>query len=364
MVSTLPADDWYIRQTLKLAKKAAGWTNPNPMVGAIIVKKGKIIGQGHHHRVGLPHAEIEALHSAKESVKGSTLYVNLEPCSHYGRTPPCVDALLTSGINKVVCSTLDPNPHVHGKGVTALRKAGIDVSVGLLEKETRSLNEAFFTFHEKKRPFVAIKFAASLDGAIATKTGDSKWITSEKARRVARTLRSNYQAVLVGIHTVLQDNPHLGSQTKRGKDPLRIIIDPLLKIPFAAHVLRDTNVLIMTTARANDKKRRLLEEKGMQMSIFQGGLIRIDDLLSDLYKRNIISVFVEGGGETIGHFVDALLVDRVYAFYEPIVIGGTTSIHAVGGQGVATIAKSLRFTAPTITRIGTTFLATAATLIQ
>lgn len=310
-------DSYFIQGALRLAKKGLGWTFPNPMVGAVLVKRGNVVGEGYHHKLGEPHAEIEAIREAKTDLKGSTLYLNLEPCYHYGRTPPCVDAIIKTGIARVVCSTLDPNPKVYGRGVEKLRKAGIEVEVGVLEKEAQKLNEAFFTFHTKKRPFVAIKFAASLDGKIATRTGDSKWITNERARMFARKLRGEHQAVLVGINTVLKDDPHLGTRIKGLKDPVRIILDPHSKIPNNAQVLRDENVLIVN------------EE------------IIIPALLENLAEKDIISVLVEGGGRTIGNFVDEKLVDKVYVFHAPIIIGGEKSVSSVSGVGFETVKEAL-----------------------
>lgn len=312
-------DEYFLRLALKLAKKGLSWTWPNPMVGAVLVKNGKIIGKGYHKKVGFPHAEIEAMCQGRTLTQGATLYVNLEPCSHFGRTPPCVDTIIQSGIERVVCCTLDPNPKVSGKGVEKLKQAGIEVKVRVLEKETQKLNESFFTFHIKKRPFVAIKFAASLDGKIATYTGDSKWITNEKARRFARRLRGEYQAILVGTNTVLQDDPHLGTRIKGLKDPIRIILDPYAKIPKTAQVLRDKNVIII-----NEQ-------------------ITIANLLENLKEREIISILVEGGGKMIGSFVDEGLVDKAYAFHAPIIIGGEKAVNSVGGRGFATIKEALHF---------------------
>lgn len=312
----LTQDEFFIKQTLKLAKGGLSWTNPNPMVGALIVKSGGILSKGYHQAFGLPHAEIEALRKCQENPKEATLYVNLEPCSHFGKTPPCVDAIIRAGIKRVVCSSYDPNPKVHGLGIAMLQKAGLATSIGLLESEARALNEAFFTFHEKKRPFIAIKFAASLDGKIATGTGDSKWITNEKARKYARSLRGKYQAVLVGINTVIKDNPHLGVRIKGKKDPFRIILGSKQQIPKDSQVLRDQNVLILNATN-------------------------IQDLLSTLQKKEIISVLVEGGGEVLGSFVDAKVIDKVYAFHAPILIGGKKAISAVGGQGIQTISQAI-----------------------
>lgn len=332
----------FIKQALRLAEKARGRTNPNPMVGCVIVKEGKVIAHGLHKKIGLAHAEAEALAACDIDPGGSTLYVNLEPCSHFGRTPPCVNAIINAGITRVVCSRIDPNPKVRGKGINALQKAGIEVSVGALEKESLNLNEAYITFYEKKRPFIALKFAASLDGKIATRTGDSKWITNEKARRYARKLRGVYQSVLVGINTVLHDDPHLGTREKSMKDPLRIIIDSTLKIPLDSRVLRDTNVLIATTIQADQMKKDVLQKKGIEIISSGSKKISLNFLLEELVKREVISILVEGGGGTIGGFVDKKLFDKVYAFHAPLIIGGKNAVTAVEGEGVPLIADAIR----------------------
>lgn len=330
----------FLKETLKLAKKGLSWTNPNPMVGALIVKGGHVIGEGYHQRTGLPHAEIEMLKNCRQNPKGSTLYVNLEPCSHFGKTPPCTDAIIKSGIKRVVFCTLDPNPKVNSKSLKLLRKASVETSYGILEDKARILNETFFTFHEKKRPFVAIKFAASLDGKMATQSGDSKWITNEKARKYARGLRSEYQAVLVGINTVLTDDPHLGTRTKGKKDPIRIILDPLFQIPVNSQVLRDHNVILVTTTKADRKKKKQLENRRFTVLVFNNERISIAKLLSALREKEIISLLVEGGGETLGRFVDEGLIDKVYAFHAPILIGGKKSV-SIGGKGAESIKKTI-----------------------
>lgn len=335
-------DQFFLKETLKLAKKGMGWTNPNPMVGALIVKRGKIIGQGYHKKVGLSHAEIEALKSVKGSTQGATLYINLEPCSHFGRTPPCVDEIIKAKISRVVYSTLDPNPKVNGKGVAKLKKTGIDVSIGILEDQARLLNEAYFTFHEKNRPFIALKFASSLDGKIATKTGDSKWITNEKTMKFARSLRGQYQAVLVGINTVLRDNPHLGVRDKTKKDPLRIVLDANLKIPLESQVLRDNNVLIVTSYMASNKKIRLLKEKGVTILAVKNKNTLLEGLLNYLSDQEVISILVEGGGKTLGSFADKKLVDKVYAFYAPIIIGGEKAVSSVTGEGIKNLKEAIQ----------------------
>ncbi len=349
-------DQFFLKETLKLAKKGMGWTNPNPMVGAALVKNGQVIGRGYHKRAGLPHGEIEALKASLVNPQGATLYINLEPCSYFGRTPPCVDAIIKAKIARVVCSSLDPNLKVSGKGIDKLRKQGINVSVGNMDNEARVLNEAFFTFHQKKRSFIALKFAASLDGKIATKTGDSKWITSEKARQFARNLRSQYQAVLVGINTIIKDNPHLGIRVKGKKDPLRIILDPSLRIPLKSQVLRDENVLIVTTSETPDKKLRLLKQKNINIVKFQDKQIPLKKLLAYLKEKEVISILVEGGSKTSGSFVDEKLFDKVYAFYSPIIIGGDAAINVFSGKGVDSIQSALRLNKISIKKFTDNFL--------
>lgn len=353
------SDELFLRETLKLAKKGMSWTNPNPMVGAIIVENGRILGKGYHKKVGLPHAEIEAITHARgrlAKLKGGTLYVNIEPCIHFGKTPPCVDEIIRSGIKRVVCATYDPNPKVHGGGLKKLQRAGIAVSVDILKDEARSLNEAFFTFHEKRHPFTALKFAASLDGKIATKTGNSKWITNEKARDYARNLRAKYQAVLVGINTVIEDNPHLGVRVKGFKDPIRIILDSTLKIPVRSNILRDQNVIIATTSKANRKKKQLFTRMGISLITFDGDQIPVDALLKELVKREIVSILVEGGGKTLGSFLDAGLVDKVYAFHAPILIGGERGKSTISGKGAKQIKDALKLKQVTFQRFGDNIL--------
>ncbi len=336
-------DEQFMKKALSLAKKGLGWTRPNPLVGAVIVKEGKIIGQGYHTKFGFPHAEVEAFQSAHRlgrTTEGATLYVTLEPCCHVGKTPPCVHAIIRAGIKKVVCSHLDPNPLVAGKGRDMLQKHGIEVDVGLLEQESKQLNEGFITFHILKRPFVAVKFAASLDGKIATSSGDSKWITNEKARTFARKLRAQYDAILVGKNTVLKDNPHLGCRNSKVKDPLRIILDSTLSLPIESQVFRDSNVLVVATARAPREKIQEFEDRGIQVVCFTSKTISIKKILTELSKRNILSILVEGGSQVIGSFFDVGLVDKVYAFHAPLIIGGKGALSAVGGEGAGTIIKS------------------------
>lgn len=334
----------FLKKTLGLAKKGMGLVNPNPMVGAIIVKDGQVIAKGYHKKYGVPHAEVEAIthvRSHLERLNGATLYVNLEPCAHFGKNPPCVDAIVKAGIKKVVCSSIDPNPQVEGKGIKILRDNGIEVKVGVLEKEARELNVAFFTYHEKKRPYIALKFAASLDGKIATYTGDSKWITNEQARNFARGLRGEYQAVLVGINTVIADDPHLGVRIRGIKDPLRIVLDPKLRISLKSQFLRDNNIIVVTTTQAEKNKKETFLRKGINLIIFENEKISVKELLEKFASKGIISVLVEGGGQTLGNFVDSGLVDKLYAFYAPILIGGNKGISAIGNMGAEKIINTM-----------------------
>ncbi|HSW48322.1 MAG TPA: bifunctional diaminohydroxyphosphoribosylaminopyrimidine deaminase/5-amino-6-(5-phosphoribosylamino)uracil reductase RibD [Candidatus Saccharimonadales bacterium] len=345
-------DAFFLTKALKLAKKGEGLTFPNPMVGCLIVKDEKIIAKGYHQKAGYIHAERVAIEDSSEDLNGSTMYVNLEPCNHHGRTPPCTDLIIKSGISRVVCSTQDPNLGVDGQGIKKLQDAGIDVTVGILEKESRILNEQFFTFYEKNRPFVAIKFASSLDGKIATRTGNSKWITNDKTRNFARLLRGKYHAILIGVNTVIVDDPNLGVQIKGKNDPLRIILDSTLKIPLNAQVLRDKNVLIVTTINADKEKEAKLKQMSLELIKFNTNGIDLKNLMEELKNREIISIFVEGGSSVLGSFADARLVDKVYAFHAPILIGGISSVSAIAGDGIKNISEALRLENLTYKKFG------------
>ena len=353
-------DQFFMREALKLAKKGLSWTNPHPMVGAVIVKGEKIIAQGYHHRFGDEHAETDAIMKASTDLRGATMYVTLEPChlpyDLYGKRIPCYENILRSGIKKVHIAMLDSNPEVSGRGKSLLEKAGITTTLGCLAKEALRLNETYHYFMTKNRPFVAVTFSVSLDGKIATRTGDSKWITNEQARTYAHKLRSHYQAILVGINTVLKDDPHLGTRIKGKKDPLRIILDSTLKIPLTSQVLRDTNVLIATTTNADKEKIKILTDRGIQVVVFNNNLIPLPGLLEEFKKRKIISIFVEGGGQILGSFVDAKFVNKVYAFHAPILIGGEKGVSAIQGKGALTIKDALKLKNISIKHLGDNFL--------
>ncbi|GMT45583.1 MAG: riboflavin biosynthesis protein RibD [bacterium] len=334
-----------MRHTLHLAKKGRGFTAPNPMVGATIVKDGKIIGEGWHELFGGPHAEINAMRKAVEPVRDATLYVSLEPCSYYGKTPACSPEIIKQGFKKVVVAILDPNPLVAGRGVELLRHAGIEVKTGLLEAEARQLNERFFKFIQTQIPFVAVKTAASLDGKIATSTGDSKWITNELSRRFVHQLRNDYMAVMVGVNTVLKDNPLLTSRirSKKTKQPIRIIVDSQLKTPENAPVL-DTRVApawMAVTARSDKQKRAFLQQKGIEIILCpeKDGHVDMAFLMAEIGKKGIDSVLVEGGGTLNFSLFQQQQADKVYAFIAPKIIGGKEAITPVEGAGFKEIAQ-------------------------
>jgi len=311
-------ENLYISIALKLAKQ--GNPSPNPYVGAVLVKDGKIIGKGYHKQAGFPHAEIEAINSVKNKskIKGSTLYVTLEPCSHYGKTPPCTTSIIKYGIKKVVISSIDPNPKVNG--IKILRKKGIIVKTGILKKEADKLNEVFLKYIKTKIPFIILKSAMSKDKKIAYENGNSKWITGSKTRKFVHILRSKYDAILVGIGTVLKDDPKLTSRIPNGKDPHRIILDSKLQIPSNARVFDSKNVTIVTTSKSSPHKRKKLMKKS-RIWIIGKSKVNIKKLLKKLGQTGITSVLVEGGSEINTSFLKQKLVDKFYFFFSQKLIG-------------------------------------------
>lgn len=332
-----------MHRAIELAKFGEGFVSPNPLVGAVFVKNGKIIAEGYHKKFGSDHAEIVAVKNAgkkKISLVGSTLYSALEPCVHYGKTPPCVLKLVKARISRAVIAMQDPNPLVYGRGIKALRKAGIKVVVGCLKKKAELLNEKFIKWIASGMPFVAMKVAMSLDGKIATRTGDSKWITSEISRKYVRHLRDKYDAILVGSNTVLKDDPFLKGFKREQK---RIILDSYLKIPLKSKVFRDKNVFVAVTDKAPKSKINALIKRGIDFKIFKskGGKIPFNPLLRFLGGKNISSILVEGGSEIFGSFIDEKLVDKFYWFIAPKIIGGRDAKIAVGGEGVSKMAQAM-----------------------
>lgn len=339
----------YMKLAISLARATIGQTSPNPAVGAVLVKDGCLISTGVHLEAGTPHAEVHAISAAGPKANGATLYVTLEPCSHYGKTPPCAEAIIHSNIKKVFVACLDPNPLVAGRGIEMLRKAGLTVEVGLCEEEALLLNEKFFHFIQTNTPFVTIKAAVTLDGKTATKTGDSKWITSEAARRDVHTLRHEHDAILIGINTVLLDNPLLTTRRPQGgKNPIRVILDSQLKIPLHANILQDKSAktIIFTGNCIDQTKKNEIESFGAEVISFQSRSISIEEVLNELGERKILSVLVEGGSEVHASFIKSHLYQQIIVYIAPKMIGGRESIPFIGGGSLEKIADGtqLRFT--------------------
>jgi diaminohydroxyphosphoribosylaminopyrimidine deaminase/5-amino-6-(5-phosphoribosylamino)uracil reductase len=339
-------DERFMRRALALARKGLGKTSPNPAVGAVLVRKGRVVAEGWHKRAGGPHAEVFALRGVK--ARGATLYVTMEPCSTWGKTPPCTEAIIAAGVKRVVVAARDPNPKHNGRGLTVLRRAGIRVEAGLLSDEATALNEAFKKWITTGIPLVAAKAAMSLDGKIATRTGDSKWITSEAARREAHKLRAGVDAIMVGANTVIRDNPQLTLRHGvRGKQPWRVVVDGRGRGRRTAKLFTDSHrerTIILTTSSSSAAWRRNLSRSGAHVFIVRGSGGRLDlrAALRILGKVDITSVLVEGGGELLGSLFDKRLIDGVALFYAPIVIGGRGAVTAVGGEGASKVKHSVR----------------------
>lgn len=324
---------------LQLAEKGVGYVNPNPLVGAVIVKDNKIIGKGYHEKYGQAHAEVNAINRAKEEIKGSTMYVTLEPCSHYGKTPPCVDKIIENKISKVVIGTLDPNPLVSGNGVRKLRESGIEVVTGVLEDKCKKINEVFIKYITKKIPYVVLKSAMSLDGKIATYTGESKWITGEDSRKEVHRLRNKLSSIMVGVNTVIMDNPELTYRLGEGRNPVRIIVDSSLRIPTNSKVVSDNyrnNTIIATTELSSKDKVKELESLGVQVLIIKSKNNKVDlnDLAITLGEKGIDSILLEGGATLNYSALEAKIVDKIQIYIAPKLIGGETSKTPIGGKGI------------------------------
>lgn len=331
-------DEFYMREALRIAAYASGRTTPNPLVGAVIVKDNRIVGQGWHRKAGTEHAEIHALHQAGELAKGADIYVTLEPCSHYGKTPPCCQAIIKAGIKRVIVAMTDPNPLVAGNGLKELKTAGIEVVEGVCRDEAEKLNEVFLKWIVHKMPFVVVKTAMTLDGKIATVSGDSKWITNEKSRKFVHQLRDLYDGILVGIGTVLADNPTLTTRLDHlGKNPVRIIVDSKARIPLDSIVITDksAHTILAVTERASQEKIAALLQVGIEVIMTKEKADRVDlsDLLKILAEKNICSILVEGGSRINYSFFVEHLVDKVHCFIAPKIIGGTDAASPVGGKG-------------------------------
>ena len=337
-----------MRKALRLARKGWGLTSPNPAVGAVIVDDGAVVGEGWTQPRGQDHAEVMAIRQAGPMAEGAILYTTLEPCCHYGRTPPCTDAIIAAGISEVHSAVVDPNPLVSGKGHSALRDAGIRTVTGEGEAAARKVMEAYFKFITTGLPFVTAKFAMSLDGKIATRTGDSKWVTGPEARQYVQRMRRQSDAVLAGINTILADDPMLTVRDESGQSlphqPLRVITDSRCRTPANAQVLKQPGLtLIATTADAPPGNVAQLEEAGAEVLFMPAGTdgrVEMSSLLVELGHRGIVNLMAEGGGIVLGSLFDAGLVDKVYAFIAPVIIGGQDAASPVEGQGIELMTKA------------------------
>ncbi len=342
-------DEKFMRLALKEAKKRKGYTHPNPAVGAVIVKDGKVIGKGYHKKAGMPHAEREAIKDALskgENIEGSTMYVTLEPCCHYGRTPPCTEAIIDSRIKRVVIATLDPNPQVAGKGAEILKNQGVEVITGVLENQAKKLNEDFFVYVQKKRPFVHIKIAQTVDGKIATRTGFSKWITGEKARKYAHRLRKEATAVLVGVGTAVKDNPELTVRDfPSKKQPLRVLIDKNLKTPIDYKIFNEKAKTVVFVSELADKGKIHLLKKRSNIQLItlplHDGQFLIGEILDRLHKMEVMHLLVEGGKDVITQFLKERTYDKVSLFIAPKIIG-EDGISSVGMLNIKDINEALK----------------------
>lgn len=351
----MASDECYMKQALELAEKGLGKTSPNPAVGCVIVKEGKVVGQGYHEKAGLPHAEINALKEAGGEAKGATLYVTLEPCAHHGKTPPCTEAIEKASVGKVVAAMIDPNPQVAGKGIAELVNEGIEVKTGILEEEAKMMNEGYEKFITTGMPFVILKSAMSIDGKIATRTGDSKWITNEETRHHVHKLRGMVDAILVGVNTVIKDDPQLTARIPGGRNPKRIIVDSHLRIPKNAKVLdKQAETIIATTSRVPMSNMKEIENRGAKILVVteREGKVDLRSLMRELGKEEITSVLIEGGGEVNASALASGIVDKVLFFISPQIVGGKEAVDVVGGKGIDSLKDSIKILKYEITGIG------------
>lgn len=337
----MESDERYMWMALDLARKACGKTNPNPMVGAVLVKDGEVVGTGFHHRAGEPHAEIIALKEAGEKARGATLYTNLEPCSHFGRTPPCTEALIEAGIRKVVMATSDPNPVVAGNGAAKLEQAGIKVKEGVLEEKAKRLNEVFFKYIVSGTPFVVAKTAMTMDGKIATYTGKSRWITGKKSRNFVHRLRAMCDGIMVGINTIMQDNPRLDVRLEDETEshPIRIIVDSTGKLPHDSAVVNTASkqkTILATTDRAPEEKLALLRSRGVDVLVLpsQNEKVDLHALMLALGQQGVSIIMAEGGGTLNYSLLELNLIDKLYCFIAPLLFGGKDAPTPLEGAGI------------------------------
>ena len=338
LVGFIMNDEFYMQRAIELAKRGEGFVSPNPLVGAVIVKDGKIIGEGWHERCGELHAERNALKNCKEPTQGSTIYVTLEPCCHYGRTPPCTKAIIEAKISRVVIGSRDPNPLVSGKGAEILRKAGIEVIEDFMRDECDKLNPIFFRYITTKLPYVSLKYAMTADGKIATYSGKSKWITNEFSRNDVHRLRKKHRAIMVGIGTVLADNPMLNCRIENGRNPIRIVCDSKLRIPLDCNICKTANEIstLVVSAIEDSEKQAELEKMGVKTLILpdKNGKVDLKKLMQYLGEKSIDSVLIEGGGTLAYSALQSKIVNHIYSYIAPKIFGGENAKTPVESVGV------------------------------
>lgn len=332
---------------LELAEKGRGKVEPNPMVGAVLVKNGEIAGKGYHQVFGGPHAEIHAINRGGANCRGATLYVSMEPCAHYGKTAPCVDAIIKAGIAEVVTTVIDPNPITSGKGIQKLKEAGIEVRLGVMEAQAKRLNAPFFKLMQKGLPYVTVKWAMSLDGKIATHTGDSRWITSDESRAYVHEIRGLVDGILVGINTVLRDDPLLTCRLEGGRNPKRIIIDSNASLPLNSRLLKTINeseIIVAVNKSARQDRVAKLEQSGCKIIQTKdtNGSVDLHDLFHRLGNMKLTNILVEGGSRVITSMIEGRLVDKVMVFIAPIIIGGEGAKSPVLGKGIDKISEAAK----------------------
>jgi diaminohydroxyphosphoribosylaminopyrimidine deaminase/5-amino-6-(5-phosphoribosylamino)uracil reductase len=350
-----------MQKAIELAKKGEGYVSPNPLVGAVIVKDGEIIGSGYHQKYGDFHAEVNAFNSCTQSAEGAEMYVTLEPCAHYGKQPPCALAIVEHKIKKVYVGMLDPNPLVAGKGIEILKNAGIEVETGIMEAECKALNPVFLKYITTTLPYVVMKTAMTLDGKIAAKTGDSKWVSCEESREDVQRLRHRLRGIMVGINTVLTDDPRLNCRLEGGRDPIRIIADSNLKIPLDANVLSDNNCIIATTQTEDNPKFSELKSKGITVLTLpkRDNKTDLNALMIELGKLKIDGILLEGGGTLNYSALKAGIVDEVISYIAPKMIGGESAKTPVEGDGEELMSSAFEFTDVNAETIGTDIKITA-----
>ncbi|MGG2026173.1 bifunctional diaminohydroxyphosphoribosylaminopyrimidine deaminase/5-amino-6-(5-phosphoribosylamino)uracil reductase RibD [Gottfriedia sp. S16(2024)] len=347
--------EFYMNLAIQNAMATKGQTDPNPLVGSVIVNDNRIVGIGAHLKAGEPHAEINALRMAGDKAEGGTIYVTLEPCSHHGRTGPCAEAVVRAGLKKVVIATLDPNPLVAGRGVKILQDAGIEVIIGVCEEQSIKMNEVFNKYIVKNIPFVVMKSASTLDGKIATHSSDSKWITSAEARNDVHQLRNEIGAILVGVNTVLKDNPELTTRIPNGRNPVRVILDSTLKIPLESKVVTDqqAETWIFTSQKHSEQKRSELENLGVKVFVTSDpNRVDLNEMLKIIGEHSISSLLVEGGGEVNASFMNQNLVDKVIVYLAPKLIGGKSAPTFLEGTGFDKMGQAIELEEIELTKIG------------